>query len=63
MNVDSKHGDITQKIIGVFYEVYNDLVYGFLESVYHKALGLALEAAGLRVCRPIKISVCFAEFR
>jgi GxxExxY protein len=62
MNADEhgfKHGDITQKIIGVFYEVYNDLGYGFLESVYHKALGLALEAAGLRVCSRIKISVWF----
>ena len=54
-----KHGDITQKVIGVFYEVYNDLGYGFLESVYQKALGLALTAAGLRVCSPIKISVWF----
>ena len=54
-----KHGDITEKIIGVFYEVYNDLGYGFLESVYQKALGLALQAASLRVCAPIKISVWF----
>lgn len=42
-----KHGDITQKVIGVFYGVYNDLGYGFLESVYQKALGLALKS-----CRP-----------
>jgi len=52
-----KHGDITQKVIGVFYDVYNDLGYGFLESVYQKALGLALNAAGLRVCSPFKIVV------
>lgn len=54
-----KHGDITQKVIGVFYGVYNDLGYGFLESVYQKALGLALSAAGLRVCSPFKIEVSF----
>jgi GxxExxY protein len=54
-----KHGDITQKVIGVFYDVYNDLGYGFLESVYHRALGLALESAGLRVGSSIKILVWF----
>lgn len=54
-----KHGDITQKVIGVFYEVYNDLGYGFLESVYQKSLGLALEAVGLRVGHRVAISVWF----
>lgn len=54
-----KHGDITRKVIGVFHDVYDDLGYGFLESVYQKALGLALDAAGLRVCTQIKISVWF----
>jgi hypothetical protein len=33
-----KHGDITEKIIGAFYDVYNELGFGFLESVYHKAM-------------------------
>jgi hypothetical protein len=27
-----KHRDLTQMIIGVFYEVYNELGHGFLES-------------------------------
>jgi len=38
MNTDEhgfKHGDITQKIIRVFYEVYNELVMAFL-SLYMK---------------------------
>ena len=37
MNTDRhgfKHGEITEKIIGVFFEVYNELGHGFLESVY-----------------------------
>jgi GxxExxY protein len=50
-----KHGEITKKIIGVFYDVYNDLGYGFLESVYQRSLGLALEAAGLAVCNRVEI--------
>ena len=44
MNTDNhgfKHGEITQKIIGVFYEVYNELGHGFLESVYEKSLEVA----------------------
>jgi GxxExxY protein len=54
-----KHGDVTRKVIGLFYEVSNDLGYGFLESVYQKALGLALNGAGLKVCAPVKITVWF----
>ncbi len=33
MNADNyQHSEITQKIIGAFYKVYNTLGYGFLES-------------------------------
>jgi GxxExxY protein len=46
---DYKHSDLTKRIIGVFYDVYNELGYGFLESVYQKAFALALRQAGLRV--------------
>jgi hypothetical protein len=27
-----KHHELTEKIIGVFYDVYNELGHGFLES-------------------------------
>jgi len=57
MNADFKHAVLTQKIIGVFYEVYNELGTGFLESVYQKSLALALESAGLRVHSRIDIPV------
>jgi GxxExxY protein len=62
MNTDRrgfKHGEITQKIIGVFYEVYNELGHGFLESVYEKSLEVALTSMGLKVCRQIEIPVSF----
>lgn len=59
MNADLKHRVLTQKIIGVFYEVYNELGYGFLESVYQKSLALALESAGLNTCSRIDIPVWF----
>jgi GxxExxY protein len=54
-----KHKELTRKIIGVFFEVYNELGHGFLESVYQKSLGLALKSAGLNVCWPISIPVWF----
>ena len=44
MNTDLRHGLLTEKIIGVFFDVYNELGHGFLESVYHRSLVLALEA-------------------
>ena len=54
-----KHGEITQKIIGVFFDVYNELDHGFLESVYAKSLELALNASGLQACRKIEVPVMF----
>jgi GxxExxY protein len=59
MNADFKYAVLTQKIIGVFYEVYNELGAGFLESVYQKSLALALETEGLTVCSRVDIPVWF----
>ena len=62
MNTDKhgfKHKDITDKIIRVFYEVYNELGHGFLESVYERSLEIALNSLGLKVCRQIEIPVWF----
>jgi GxxExxY protein len=55
MNTDLKHGKITDKIIGVFYDVYNELGHGFLESVYHRSLVLALQSVGLNVSSRVDI--------
>ena len=66
MNTDEhrfKHGEITQKIIRVFYEVYNELGHGFLESVYEKSLEVALNSMELKVCRQIEIPVRFRGHR
>lgn len=43
---DLKHRELTQKIIGVFFEVYNELGHGFLESVYETAFQVALVSKG-----------------
>lgn len=44
-----KHEEITAKIIGAFYKVYNTLGYGFLEKVYQNAMCIELRALGLNV--------------
>lgn len=46
-------------MIGVFFEVYNELGYGFLESVYEAAMEVALRQAGLGVRRQVPIEVRF----
>ncbi len=64
MNTDRngvKHQDLTRKIIRVFFEVYNELGSGFLETVYVEALALALHEAGLKVDREMPLSVCFRD--
>jgi GxxExxY protein len=57
--VGFKHVQLTEKIIGVFYEVYNELGFGFLESVYEQAMCIALRQAGLCVECQVPIKVYF----
>jgi GxxExxY protein len=54
-----QHGELTEKIIGVFYDVYNELGYGFLESVYEESLVIALLETCLKVERQLAIPVWF----
>ena len=54
-----KHSELTEKIIGVFYNVYNELGYGFLESTYAEAMVIALEDMGLRAAREVSVPVWF----
>jgi len=56
---ERKYRELVYKIIGVYYDVYNELGHGFLESVYQKSLGIALKAEGLDACWPIAIPVSF----
>jgi GxxExxY protein len=54
-----KHQEVTEAIIRCFYEVYNELGYGFLESVYEAALAQALREAGLNVKQQFPLPVFF----
>jgi GxxExxY protein len=55
-----KHFAVTEAIIGAFYDVYNDLGHGFLESVYREAMIVVLRSKNVPVEREKIVSV---EFR
>jgi GxxExxY protein len=44
-----KHVDLTRRIIEAFYEVYNELGFGFLETVYQNAFYFELKSRGFKV--------------
>jgi GxxExxY protein len=54
-----KHSELTEKIIGGVYDVYNELGHGFLESTYAEALVVALEESGLSTAREVPVPVWF----
>lgn len=56
---DLKHSELTDKIIGVFYDVYNELGHGFLESTYAEAMVIALAESGLTAVREVPVPVWF----
>lgn len=58
-NTTLKYEPITKAIIGCAFEVINELGAGFLESVYQKALLIALKEKGLAVNCQHPISVKF----
>ena len=54
-----KHHDLTEKLIGIFYAIYNELGHGFLESVYEQAFSVALAESGLFFQRQMAVPVFF----
>ncbi len=56
---EGKHSDLSDKIIKVFYEIYNELGFGFNEKIYQKAFGIALRQIGLKVEEQMPIKVYF----
>lgn len=53
------HSELTEKIIGVYYDVYNEIGHGFLESVYGNCMYRALTHAGFSAQREVLIPVYF----
>jgi len=55
------HEDITDRIIKSFFNVYNELGYGFLEKVYENALMIELAKNGLDCQKQIPIKVFYQK--
>ncbi len=59
---------LTERVIGSFYAVYNELGSGFLESVYENSLALLIREGGIDVVQQAPLQVNFrgavvGEFR
>ncbi|HZW04857.1 MAG TPA: GxxExxY protein [Anaerolineaceae bacterium] len=61
MAFEGKHNDLTEKIIGAFFTVYNHLGYGFAEKVYENALSIELRKTGLTAIQQAPIKVFYAN--
>jgi len=62
------HSDLTERLIGIFFDLYNEIGHGFLESVYEQAFGVVLAENGIFFQRQIAVPVWFhgqklGEFR
>ena len=55
------HEDLTREIIKIFYGVYNELGYGFLERVYQNAMFIELKNNGFDIEVQKKIQVFYKE--
>lgn len=53
------HSELTGKIIKAFYNVYNELGYGFLEKVYERSMLIELKALGLACSAQVPINVYY----
>jgi len=55
------HQELSNKVIGAFYNVYNFLGYGFLEKVYENALMFELKSFHLNADQQKRIQVRYKE--
>lgn len=56
------HKDLTDQILKAFYDVYNEMGYGFLEKVYQNSLYLELKSRGFDVKAQSQIKVFYKGF-
>jgi GxxExxY protein len=59
--IPMEHSDLTEKIIGCAYDVFNTLGAGFLESVYERSLLIELKQAGLDARPQVPLNVYYRE--
>ena len=59
----TRRSKTTCEVIGAFFDVYNELGRGFLESVYRNALSVALDERGILNLREAPLDVFFRRAR
>lgn len=58
---DFKYKELTEKIIKIFYKVYNKVGYGFLEKVYENAMMIELKKEGIPAVSQSAIKVYYED--
>jgi len=58
-NQDFKYKKLTEKIIRIFYRVYNNLGYGFLEKIYENAMMIEFKKEGIFAVAQFAIKVFY----
>lgn len=61
MATDLLHEELTYKIRGVIFKVYNTLGFGHKEAVYHKALAVELKKQDIPFKEKVPISVIYED--
>jgi GxxExxY protein len=61
MNSRLLHHSLSEQLIGAFYDVYNELGYGFTENVYQRAMAYALDDRGVPRAREVPVAVYYKE--
>lgn len=56
---DILYPELSYKIIGILYEVYNELGYGYQEKYYEKAIAKLLEQEGLNYKEQLHVPLKF----
>jgi GxxExxY protein len=56
---DFNHKELTEKIINIFYRVYNKLGYAFLEKVYENAMMIEFKKDGIPAVPQFSIKVFY----
>lgn len=51
------HPELSYKLIGILFDVYNELGYGLKEKHYYKAIALALKNGGLAFKQQVPITL------
>jgi GxxExxY protein len=60
---DLLYPELSFQIIGILFDVYNTIRYGFLEKVYQKAIAQALKISGLKYKEQVYAPIVYQDRR